>query len=86
MLKTWICIGAAAGFVGLAACTEDSAEQAGEKIDSAIEEATQGEKKLGDGPFEKAGEAVDRTTNTTNTDPADALSDAADGDRGTQPN
>lgn len=86
MLKTWICIGAAAGFAGLAACTEDSAEQAGERIDSAIEEATQGEKKPGDGAFEKAGEAIDRATGTPNSDPVDTVSDAADGEKSTQPN
>jgi hypothetical protein len=85
MLKTWICIGVAAGFAGLAACAEDSAEQAGERIDSAIEEATQGEKKPGDGPFEKAGEAIDRATGTTSTDALDSLSDAADVEKNTKP-
>ena len=86
MLKTLTCVVAAAGFIGLAACEDNSAEKAGEKIDSAIEKATGGKEDKGDGPFEKAGEAVDKATNTQNTDPADSLSDATDGDKATKPN
>lgn len=45
-----------------AACSpQGSAEKAGQGADSAIEETTQGQRNLGDGPLEEAGEAVDRT-------------------------
>ena len=75
----------AAAMLGLAACG-NSAEEAGENMDSAIEETTQGHENLGDGPLEQAGEAIDRATDTERTDsPADALNDATDGDRDTTP-
>ncbi|MEH6810184.1 MAG: hypothetical protein V7651_15105 [Hyphomonas oceanitis] len=49
-----------AGLLMLAACGENSsAEKQGEKMDSAIEEATTGEVDRTDGPLENAGEAVD---------------------------
>lgn len=75
-----------AAMLSLAACSENSAEQAGENMDSAIEEATQGNENLGDGALEQAGEAIDETTgNTQNNDAADALNDATDGDASTSP-
>jgi len=86
MFRTLICAGAIVGFVGLGACSEGSSEKAGEKLDSAVEQATQGHENKGDGAFEKAGEAVDKATGRTNPDAADALSDAADGDKSTKPN
>jgi hypothetical protein len=71
--------------LGLAAC-EGSTEKAGENADSAIEEATQGEENLGDGPLERAGESVDEATdNAQNDDGADALNDATDGNPSTNP-
>lgn len=67
-----------AAVLGLAACGQ-SAEKTGENIDSAIEEATQGEKNLGDGTFEQAGEAIDSATGNERTDsPADTVSDAVE--------
>ena len=48
------------GLAALAACQPGGAEKAGEKADSAIEEATGGQKVLTDGPMENAGEAVDK--------------------------
>jgi hypothetical protein len=85
MLKILATAVAAAGLLSLAACG-DSAEEAGENMDSAIEEATQGEENLGDGPLEQAGESVDETTGgNQNEDPADALNDATDDDAGTNP-
>jgi hypothetical protein len=70
---------------GLAAC-DGSAEKSGENLDSAIEEATQGEENLGDGPLEQAGESIDEATdNAQNNDGADALNDATDGDPSTNP-
>jgi hypothetical protein len=81
MLKIIATAAAAAAMLGLAAC-----EQAGENADSAIEEATQGEENLGDGPLEQAGESVDEATgNTSNDDAADAVNDATDGDESTNP-
>lgn len=69
----------------MAACG-DSAEEAGENMDSAIEEATQGEENLGDGPLEQAGESVDEATSgAQNDDPADALNDATDDNASTNP-
>ena len=65
----------AAATLGLAACG-DSAEETGENLDSSIEEATQGEENLGDGPFEQAGEGIDEATGGENNDPADAAMQA----------
>ena len=83
-MKTFVtCIGLAiVGLSGMSACSEKS----GEKADSAIENATQGHKNLGDGPLEKAGEQVDKVTGKKNTDPVDAIHDATDGDKSTKPN
>lgn len=50
---------AALSALALGACTQGDAEKTGENMDSAIEEATQGEKNLSDGPLENAGEAVE---------------------------
>lgn len=78
-----ICLAfAVAAAAGLAAC-----EKAGENIDSALEKVTTGEEKPGDGAFEKAGEAVDHAVGVERKDdPADAISDAVDGDPKTKPN
>lgn len=85
MLKAIATTAAAVAMLSLAACG-DSAEKAGENMDSAIEEATQGEENLGDGPLERAGEGIDETTsNTQNQDGADALNDATDGNPNTNP-
>lgn len=73
--------------IGGAACSDGGdAEQAGENMDSAFEEATQGEENLGDGPLERAGEDIDAATgDDSDTDAADAMSDAVDGDPDTRP-
>jgi hypothetical protein len=85
MLKTIVTAAAAAAMLSLAACG-DSAEKTGENADSAIEEATQGQENLGDGPLGQAGESVDEATgNQQNNDAADAVNDATDGDRSTNP-
>lgn len=85
MLKMIATAAAAAAMLGLAACG-DSAEKAGENMDSAIEEATQGQENLQDGPLEQAGEAVDNATGTERGgDGADALNDATDGNPNTNP-
>lgn len=76
----------AAFSLGLAACGNGgSAEQAGENMDSAIEEATQGHENLGDGALERAGESIDEATGRQNNDAADALNDATDGNASTNP-
>ena len=86
MLRTFAYTAAAASALALAACGENSAEQAGEKADSAIEEAAQGQENLGDGPLERAGESIDETTgNQQNQDAADALNDATDNSPQTNP-
>lgn len=85
MLKSIAAAAAIFAAMGLAAC-DGSAEKAGENADSAIEEATQGHENLGDGPLEQAGEGIDEATgNQSNTDGADALNDATDGDASTNP-
>jgi hypothetical protein len=85
MLKPILIAAAVAAAMGLAAC-DGSAEKSGENLDSAVEEATQGDENLGDGPFERAGEQIDETThNDQNQDGADALSDATDGNPNTNP-
>jgi hypothetical protein len=85
MLKMIATAAVLAGAMGLAAC-DGSAEHSGENLDSAIEEATQGQENLGDGPLEQAGESIDEATgNNQNTDGADALNDATDGDASTNP-
>jgi len=62
MLKIVATAAAAAALLGLAAC-EGGAEKAGENLDSAIEETTQGHEDLTDGPLEEAGEDIDAATN-----------------------
>jgi hypothetical protein len=85
MLKKIAIAAAAAALLSVTACGE-SAEQTGENLDSSIEEATQGEENLQDGPLEQAGEAVDGATNSERTnDGADALNDATDGNPNTNP-
>lgn len=85
MLKIIATAAAAAAMLGLAAC-EGSAEKSGENLDSAIEEASQGEENLGDGAFERAGEAIDDATGNERTgDPADAINDATDDNAATTP-
>lgn len=76
---------AALGFAGLAACSpEGSSEKAGEDMDSAIEEATQGKVNRDDGPLENAGEVIDKATGRENDDPVDAIHDATDDNSNTQ--
>jgi hypothetical protein len=85
MLKMIATAAVVVAALGLAAC-DGGAEKAGENMDSAIEEATQGHENLGDGPLEQAGEAVDEATgNTQSNDAADALNDATDGNPSTNP-
>ncbi len=85
MMKVVVAAGAAVAVLGLAACG-NSAEQAGENMDSAIEETFQGEENLGDGAFERAGEAVDSATGQERQDDlGDAINDATDGDSRTNP-
>ena len=68
-----------AGMLALTACgQETSAEKQGEKMDSAIEEATGQEIDRGDGALENAGEAIDDMTGQENDDPVDAVHDAAE--------
>lgn len=84
-MKIVIAAGAAIAMLGLAACG-DSAEEAGENMDSAIEETFQGEENLGDGAFENAGEAADDATGQERQDDlGDAINDATDGDPDTNP-
>jgi hypothetical protein len=60
ILKPILMTGVVLAFcANLAACNKSGAEKAGENLDSAVEEATQGEKKLNDGPLENAGEAIE---------------------------
>jgi hypothetical protein len=85
MLKMIATAAVVAAAMGLVAC-DGSAEKSGENMDSAIEEATQGQENLGDGPLEQAGEGIDEATgNQQNNDAADALNDATDGDSSTNP-
>lgn len=85
MLRLIVLAAASTAALGLAAC-DGSAEKSGENLDSAIEEATQGEENLGDGPLEQAGESIDEATNNQqNNDVADALNDATDNNSGTNP-
>lgn len=71
--------------LGLAAC-DGSAEKTGENIDNQIEETTQGERDLGDGALEQAGEAIDHAAGSERSDSAaDALNDATDGEANTRP-
>jgi hypothetical protein len=79
MMRAMFCAAVAGCFV-LGAC-----EEAGEDIDSAIEETVEGEKKLDDGAFEKAGEAVDNTIGVERKDDADSIADAVDGEKETKP-
>ncbi len=86
-MRKIIAAAAAAAFaLGLAACGEGGAEKAGENLDSAIEETTQGSENLNDGAFEQAGEGIDNATGTERQgDLGDAVNDATDGDPDTTP-
>lgn len=70
---------------GAACSPKEGAEKAGENLDSAIEETTQGSKNLGDGPLESAGESIDKATGNERQDLPDAASDAIDGKASTKP-
>lgn len=81
-MKMLVLAVAAFAATGLMACSE----RQGEQMDSAIEEATQDEENMGDGPFERAGEAADDAAGReTNNDLGDTLNDATDGDERTDP-
>ncbi len=85
-MRTMLFILSTAALLALGACGENqSAEQAGEDMDSRLEQTTTGETNSGDGAFERAGEAIDGATKQENNDPIDAASDATDGDTTTNP-
>jgi predicted small lipoprotein YifL len=68
-----------AGMLALTACGQGtSAEKQGEKMDSAIEEATGQEIDRGDGVMGNAGEVIDDVTGQENDDPVDAIHDATE--------
>lgn len=81
MMKSIVVACAVFGAAGLAAC-----EKAGEDIDTAIEKVGDGKADPGDGAFEKAGEAIDKTVGVERKDTADSIADAVDGDKETKPN
>jgi hypothetical protein len=86
MLKSLLTTCALFGVFALGACDpQGSAEKAGEEMDSAIEETTQGQINRGDGALENAGEAIDDATGRQNSDPVDAVNDATDGNAAAQP-
>ncbi|MGE3143117.1 MAG: hypothetical protein AB7L65_07325 [Hyphomonadaceae bacterium] len=86
MSKTFLFAAAVLGAAALAGCGQSgSAERGGEDMDSAIENATQGQTNSGDGMMERAGESVDQMTGHENRDAADALHDATDNNPSTQP-
>jgi len=86
MHKNFLAAGALGAALAMAACSDGgSAERAGEDLDSAIEETTQGEENLGDGPMERAGESIDEATDRNNDNAADAVSDATDNNPATTP-
>ncbi len=86
MLKFALIATATLGLFTLAACNpKGSAEKAGEDMDSAIEESTQGQIDRRDGVLEKAGEAIDEASGNGNTDPVDAVHDATDENPATKP-
>jgi hypothetical protein len=85
-MKRLLVFGACAALLMATACSQEgSAEKTGENLDSAIEEATKGQKDLGDGPLEKAGESIDNAAGKSNNDAADAINDATDGNPKTKP-
>lgn len=85
MMKALVTAVAAAAMLSLAACG-DSAEKTGENLDSAIEEATQGEENLQDGALENAGESIDNATGAERSDDlGDTVNDATDGNPNTNP-
>ena len=87
MLKPLLTAAAAAALLSVAACDGGSAEKTGENMDSAVEEATQGQENLGGGPLERAGEQIDEAADNTHSDndAADAVHDATDGNPHTNP-
>lgn len=86
MLRTTALAFAAA--FALAACGEQSAEKAGENMDSAFEEATGGEENLDDGLMENTGEALDaagQDIEEAAKGAEKAVDRATDGDPSTEP-
>jgi len=73
-LSLTLALTALAGGLILQGCERGPAEKAGEKLDSAIEQAGGGPKDLTDGPAEKAGEKIDKATK----DAGAAVNSAAD--------
>ncbi|MDX2236246.1 MAG: hypothetical protein NW203_01670 [Hyphomonadaceae bacterium] len=72
MQRTLLAAAAFAGALSLTACGAGQAEKAGEELDSAYEESTQGAIKLGDGPMEEAGEAIDQAAEQASDSAADS--------------
>jgi hyperosmotically inducible protein len=87
MIRKTILAMSMAALLGVAACnSQGSAEKAGENLDSAIEEATQGNENKSDGALERAGESLDKAAGTENNqDLGDTINDATDGDASTKP-
>ncbi len=98
LMKAGLGIAAASLMVlAVAACEQGGAEKAGEKLDTAIEEADGGTKDMSDGSLEKAGEQLDKAASEAGEaiegaakeageaaeKAADKAKAATDGDKGT---
>lgn len=68
-MRALITIAAATFALGAAACSQGPNEEAGERADTAREQATTGQTDYGQGPMEEAGEHADEATNGATTTP-----------------
>jgi len=71
-MRTIAMTAAAVAILGLAACGQGPAEEAGEAADTAYEQSTTGTTDLGQGPAEETGEAIDEAADGADPVPGDA--------------
>jgi hypothetical protein len=70
-MRTVLMLAASAALLGVAACSQGPAEEAGEAADTAYEQSTTGTTDLGQGPAEETGEAIDEAADGADATPGD---------------
>jgi len=68
-MKTILMVASSAAALGLAACGQGAYEEAGERADTAYEQATTGTTDLGQGKLEEQGEQLDELHDETGATP-----------------
>lgn len=70
-MRTVLMMAASAALLGVAACGQGPAEEAGEAADTAYEQSTTGTTDMGQGPAEETGEAIDEAADGADPVPGD---------------